>query len=107
MPGGLEDLASWYREQAEKAEEPRIWHTRMRTAERLEAEARRARTEQQIRERAYVLWEGEGRPEGRAVEHWRRAEAELAGGKSLGVTDDGKLLGASPEEPATLPPREV
>lgn len=105
MPGGLEDLASWYRELAERAEEPRIWHTRTRTAELLEAEARRIRNEQHIRERAYALWEEEGRPEGRDVTHWLRAEAELAADKSLGVTDDGKLLGASPDAPATLPPR--
>jgi hypothetical protein len=31
-----------------------------------------------IRERAHWLWEQEGRPEGRADEHWKRALAELA-----------------------------
>ncbi len=30
-----------------------------------------------IRERAYQLWEAEGRPDGRAEAHWYRAEAEL------------------------------
>ncbi|GIK83260.1 MAG: hypothetical protein BroJett024_43650 [Alphaproteobacteria bacterium] len=30
-----------------------------------------------IRERAYLLWEREGRPEGKALEHWLCAEAEL------------------------------
>jgi hypothetical protein len=34
-------------------------------------------TEQQIRERAYALWEQEGRPEGRELEHWRQASEEL------------------------------
>ena len=29
-----------------------------------------------IRERAYFLWEEEGRPEGRALDHWRRASDE-------------------------------
>lgn len=29
--------------------------------------------EQAVRERAYALWEQEGRPEGRAEEHWHRA----------------------------------
>ncbi len=29
--------------------------------------------EQRIRERAYSLWEEEGRPEGRADEFWERA----------------------------------
>ena len=32
---------------------------------------------QHIRERAYQLWEEEGRPEGRAVDHWLKAEHEL------------------------------
>jgi len=30
-----------------------------------------------IRQRAYEIWEGEGRPEGRARIHWVRAEAEF------------------------------
>jgi hypothetical protein len=33
--------------------------------------------EQAIRERAYVIWEEEGRPEGRHLDHWLRAEAEI------------------------------
>jgi hypothetical protein len=32
--------------------------------------------EQAIRERAYAIWEEEGRPEGRHLDHWLRAEAE-------------------------------
>jgi hypothetical protein len=32
--------------------------------------------ESRIAERAYALWEAEGRPEGRDKEHWSRAEAE-------------------------------
>lgn len=32
-----------------------------------------AEDEQQIRDRAYRLWESEGRPEGRADEYWHRA----------------------------------
>ena len=34
--------------------------------------------EHQVRERAYDIWEGEGRVFGRAEEHWLRAEAEFA-----------------------------
>lgn len=34
--------------------------------------------EERIRERAYEIWERDGRPEGKAVEHWLRAEAEVA-----------------------------
>jgi Protein of unknown function (DUF2934) len=32
--------------------------------------------ERAIRERAYLIWEREGRPEGRAAEHWRSAVTE-------------------------------
>jgi hypothetical protein len=34
--------------------------------------------EQTIRERAYALWEQDGRPEGRSVAHWSQAEMEVA-----------------------------
>ncbi|MBW7974066.1 DUF2934 domain-containing protein [Bradyrhizobium sp. BR 10289] len=34
-------------------------------------------TEQDIRERAHVLWERAGKPEGRGEEFWRAAEQEL------------------------------
>ena len=30
-----------------------------------------------VTERAHRIWEEEGRPEGKAAEHWARAEAEL------------------------------
>jgi hypothetical protein len=32
--------------------------------------------EQNIRERAYLIWESEGRPEGREDDHWRSASNE-------------------------------
>jgi hypothetical protein len=35
----LRDLAGWYREFAERAENPAIWDSRLRTAEELEREA--------------------------------------------------------------------
>lgn len=31
-----------------------------------------------VAERAHRIWESEGRPEGAALDHWLRAEAELA-----------------------------
>ena len=34
-------------------------------------------TREKIARRAHAIWEEEGRPEGRAAEHWLRAEAEL------------------------------
>lgn len=33
--------------------------------------------EKAVRERAYAIWEEEGRPEGRHLDHWVRAEAEV------------------------------
>ena len=38
--------------------------------------------EQQIRERAYSIWEQEGRPHGHDVDHRLRAEAEIAAERS-------------------------
>jgi hypothetical protein len=35
--------------------------------------------EDRIRSRAYELWEAEGRPEGREVDHWLRAAQEISG----------------------------
>jgi len=40
-PEKLRELASWYREFAERAGNPTIWDARLRTAEDLEAEAKR------------------------------------------------------------------
>jgi hypothetical protein len=37
-------------------------------------------TVEKVRQRAFEIWEAEGRPEGRDVEHWTRAEAEVNGG---------------------------
>jgi hypothetical protein len=33
--------------------------------------------EQAIRERAYQIWEAEGRRDGKELDHWLRAEAEV------------------------------
>jgi hypothetical protein len=38
--------------------------------------------EQRVRERAYQIWEREGRPEGKSDECWRRAQAEIAAEES-------------------------
>ncbi len=35
-----------------------------------------------IAQRAYELWESEGKPDGRSLDHWRRAEAEFGGTES-------------------------
>ena len=43
-------------------------------------------SEERIRTRAYELWEGEGRPEGREIDHWLQAAQELAEERSaMGV----------------------
>ncbi len=34
--------------------------------------------EHRIRERAYEIWQEEGRPEGREAQHWQQAAAEFA-----------------------------
>jgi Protein of unknown function (DUF2934) len=34
---------------------------------------------QQIRERAHEIWQAQGKPEGRHVEHWLQAEQEVYG----------------------------
>ena len=48
-----------------------------------------------IRERAFAIWEEEGRPEGKSVAHWLRAEAEIKTNEISGVTDNGKRLKSS------------
>jgi hypothetical protein len=37
----------------------------------------RSAREQALRERAYAIWEEEGRPDGKHLDHWRRAEDEI------------------------------
>lgn len=49
--------------------------------------------ENRVRERAYELWEKEGRPEGDHLRHWRQAEQEL-GDKSSAEEND-----RAPREP--------
>lgn len=43
-----------------------------------------AEEEQRIRDRAYSIWEQEGRPHGRDLDHRLRAEAEIAAERSRG-----------------------
>jgi len=47
--------------------------------------------EEEIRARAYQIWEEEGRPTGRDVEHWIRAVLELARDGRLRLLPDGVL----------------
>jgi hypothetical protein len=57
--------------------------------------------EETIRRRAYHLWEGAGRPEGRSDEFWHAARAEIEG---TGVKDDTPF---DPFEPPIDEPPEV
>jgi hypothetical protein len=43
----------------------------------------------QIRARAYEIWEEEGRPHGRAKEHWAQAEREFRAGESSESVEAG------------------
>jgi hypothetical protein len=47
--------------------------------------------EARIRARAYRIWEEEGRPEGRDVEHWIQAVLELARDGGIRLLTDGVL----------------
>ena len=54
-----------------------------------------------IRQRAYELWERDGRPAGQELDYWLRAEAELTGAGSLGLAHPGAPAGPEvPDEPA-------
>ena len=54
--------------------------------------------ENQTRECAYTLWEAEGRPEGRAVEHWLAAEAKCR----PPVQSRARAISARRTRPSTL-----
>lgn len=42
-------------------------------------------SEEAIRKRSYEIWQRDGCPEGKAVEHWFRAEAELEAERQAAV----------------------
>ena len=44
----------------------------------------------QILQRAYQIWESEGRPHGRDKLHWFLAEAELSNGAQLATAESNK-----------------
>ncbi len=57
--------------------------------------------EQSVRERAYFIWESEGRPEGRAHVHWRYATVEHFGGShgrdDEPMEDEEKIMAGRPD----------
>ncbi|HUC69055.1 MAG TPA: DUF2934 domain-containing protein [Stellaceae bacterium] len=60
--------------------------------------------EERIRERAYQIWEREGKPHGRDAEHWQQAvsevDAEVAATAGAGV---GETRTEEPARPAASP----
>lgn len=46
----------------------------------------RAPSQDDIREKAYLLWEEAGRPDGDGVEFWLKAETELADPQTLAAS---------------------
>lgn len=52
-------------------------------------------TENQIRERAYAIWEEQGQPDGQADQHWQQAETEIKAAEG----DDAPVMADNP--PAT------
>lgn len=55
--------------------------------------------EQKIRARAQQLWEAEGRPEGRALEHWREAERQVIAAEGESWRPDGPETVSSTADP--------
>jgi len=54
--------------------------------------------EQVVREAAYFIWEREGRPEGRARDHWERALRETSVAKEdEPLLDEEKILAGRPD----------
>ena len=56
--------------------------------------------EQVIRETAYFIWEREGRPDGRAYEHWMRAldsDPPLREQVYESLEDEDKILAGQPD----------
>lgn len=57
-------------------------------------------TEEQIKDLAQAIWEEEGRPEGKHLEHYFRAKEILEKREVTGVIE----LGPSPQIPRIAPP---
>ncbi|MBB2969903.1 DUF2934 domain-containing protein [Mesorhizobium sp. RMAD-H1] len=71
--------------------------------------------EEQIKARAYEIWEQEGRPQGREHEHWEQARREIAGNgmgdgaspqqNEAGEADEAERRAAAPnDDPAAATP---
>ncbi len=67
--------------------------------------------EARIRQRAYEIWQREGRPHGRDAEHWQQAEAEIMAEAAVAADRDSDRAAADrkaqgePPTPETAPLR--
>lgn len=61
--------------------------------------------ERKIRERAYLIWEQEGRLHGRDVEHWLQAERAVKAGSD--TSPAGKRKAAGKKSGRTVRPRKA
>lgn len=56
--------------------------------------------QERLQQRAYEIWESEGRPNGRDREHWEQAEREVTGDRAAGpdgaIFDTVSKISASP-----------
>lgn len=62
-----------------------------------------AADEERLRERAYAIWEQEGRPHGRHEEHWHRAREELGHSGDTGLGRAGDALRGVDAVPSAVP----
>jgi hypothetical protein len=62
-----------------------------------------AHEEMQVRERAYALWEEEGRPHGREFDHWVRARSEIAGMLATAIVEGAQQKKAATRKSAVKP----
>ena len=65
-------------------------------------------SDEAIRRRSYAIWEQEGRPDGKAMEHWLRAktELELESGGALSRSTDWTVT-VMPRVPISCPPTRM
>jgi hypothetical protein len=79
-PAELKVAAGRYRRLGAEIADQRVAGVLIKLAGEYEGLAAALEEEQHIRERAYAIWEDQGRPHGWHAEHWAMAERELTDG---------------------------
>jgi len=64
-------------------------------------------SDEAIRLRSYLIWEQEGRPSGRAIDHWLRAKKELEAEMRADPPPRSPLSMVLPRLPISVPPRKL